>query len=94
MKNADKSIELKRIVIERKNEGLGREAVQLVKKIVFENLGAHRLWLEAVEDNERAIHVYLSEGFITEGVHRESLKKGKHFLSMKVISILEHEYNR
>ena len=94
LKNPDQSIEFKRIVIKDKNEGYGREAVQLVKKIVFENLGAHRLWLEVMENNSRAIQLYKSEGFISEGLHRESLKQGEHFVSLQVMSILAHEYNR
>lgn len=94
LENPDRSIELKRIVIQEKNKGLGRECVQLIKKIMFENLGAHRLWLEVMEHNDRAIQLYESEGFALEGVHRESLKQKERFVSLKVMSILAHEYNR
>ena len=94
LNNPDKSIEFKRIVIEEKNKGFGRESVQLVKRIAFENLDAHRLWLEVMEHNERAIQLYKSEGFTCEGLHRESLKQGEHFVSLRVMSILAHEYNR
>jgi len=94
LKNPDQSIEFKRIVMKDKNEGYGRESVQLVKRIAFENLGAHRLWLEVMENNGRAIQLYKPEGFISEGLHRESLKQGEHFVSLKVMSILTHEYNR
>ncbi len=94
LENPDQSIELKRMVIEEKSKGLGRESLQLVKKMVFENLGAHRLWLEVMEHNDRAIQLYKSEGFISEGMHCESLKQGENFVSLKVMSILAHEYNR
>ena len=94
LENPDKSIEFKRIVIEEKNNGFGRESVQLIKRIAFENLDAHRLWLEVMEHNERAIRLYQSEGFISEGMHRESPKQGENFISLKVMSILAHEYNR
>jgi RimJ/RimL family protein N-acetyltransferase len=94
LKNPDQSIEFKRIVIEKKNEGFGKESLQLVKNIAFENLGAHRLWLEVMEGNGRAIQLYKSEGFTSEGLHRESLKQGEHFVSLKVMSILAHEHNR
>jgi RimJ/RimL family protein N-acetyltransferase len=94
LKNPDQSIEFKRIVIEQKNKGLGRESVQIVKKIAFENFNAHRLWLEVMEHNERAIRLYQSEGFISEGLHRENLKQGEHFISLIVMSILAHEYDR
>lgn len=94
LENPDKSIELKRIVIKEKNKGFGKEALRLIKKIAFENLGAHRLWLEVMEHNDRAIKLYQSEGFILEGVHRESLKQKERFVSLKVMSILAHEYDR
>lgn len=88
----DRNIEFKRIVINEKAEGLGKESVQLIKKVAFENLGAHRLWLEVMEHNVRAFRLYESEGFVLEGVHRESLKQGDKFVSLKVMSILAHEY--
>lgn len=94
LENPDQNIELKRIVIKEKNKGFGKEALRLIKKIAFENLGAHRLRLEVMEHNNRAIKLYESEGFISEGVHRESLKRGEHFVSLKVMSILAHEYDR
>ncbi len=94
LKNPDQSIEFKRIVIEKKNEGFGKESLQLIKKIAFEDLGAHRLWLEVMEHNERAIQLYKSEGFTCEGLHRESLKQGEHFVSLKVMSMLANEYDR
>jgi RimJ/RimL family protein N-acetyltransferase len=46
-----------------------------------------------MEHNERAIQLYESAGFVSEGLHRESLKQGEHFLSLKVMSILAHEYS-
>ena len=94
LENPDQSIEFKRIVIKDKNNGFGRESVQLIKRIAFEDLDAHRLWLEVMEHNERAIRLYQSEGFIPEGLHRESSKQGENFISLKVMSILAHEYNR
>jgi len=90
----DRNIEFKRIVINEKGRGLGKESVQLIKKVAFENLGAHRLWLEVMEHNERAFRLYESEGFVMEGVHRESLKQGDKFVSLKVTSILAREYDR
>ena len=94
LENYDQSIELKRIVIEEKNKGFGKEALRLVKRIAFESLDAHRLWLEVMEHNHRAIRLYESEGFTPEGVHRESLKQGNCFISLNVMSILAHECNR
>ena len=93
MNDPDKSIEFKRIVISEKGKGFGREAVQLVKKIAFETLGAHRLWLEVMEHNGRACQLYQSEGFVSEGLHRESFKQGEKYISLRIMSILADEYN-
>lgn len=90
----DGNIEFKRIVVEEKGKGYGRKAVRLVKKFAFEKLNCHRLWLEVMENNLRAYKLYESEGFIPEGVHRESLKQGDKYISLKVMSILAQEYGK
>ena len=92
LENYDRNIEFKRLVIADKGKGLGRQAVQLIKRLAFEKFGAHRLWLEVVLHNDRAYKLYKSEGFIDEGVHRESLRQDDRFVSMKVMSVLSHEY--
>ena len=88
----DCSVEFKRIVIEPKGYGFGRQTICLVKELVFNKLKAHRLWLEVLSDNTRAYNLYLSEGFTEEGIHRESLKQGDVFLNLRVMSILVSEY--
>jgi diamine N-acetyltransferase len=92
--NPDNNIEFKRIVIAEKGKGYGHEAVHWIKKYAFEVRGTHRLWLEVMENNSRAYDVYLAEGFIKEGVHRESLKQGENYISLIVMSILAGEYRR
>lgn len=92
LENPDRAVEFKRIVINEKGNGYGRAAVRFIKKYVFEELGFHRLWLEVLENNNRAYQLYKSEGFVDEGVHRESLRQGETFLSLKVLSMLSSEY--
>ncbi len=94
IQNPDRSVELKRIVIGEKGKGYGRAVVKLVKDMVFLEYDAHRLWLDVMEHNGRAYALYLSEGFTEEGLLRECLKKGDKFISVRVMSILEDEYNR
>ena len=91
--NPDKSIEFKRIVIRAKGTGQGKQAVSLAVNKVFKELGAHRLWLEVLPTNKRALAVYTACGFVKEGVHRESVKMDNQFLSLDVMSILRHETN-
>jgi diamine N-acetyltransferase len=45
------SIEFRRIVVTDKGKGHGREALRLIKKMAFNELGAHRLWLDVKDGN-------------------------------------------
>jgi RimJ/RimL family protein N-acetyltransferase len=92
--NPDRSLEFKRIVITKKGGGFGHAAVQIIKRFAFEHLRFHRLWLEVVEGNDRARALYESEGFVTEGVHREALRQGESYRSLIVMSILATEVDR
>lgn len=92
LEQAHQSIEFRRIVITDKGKGYGRKSLQLVKKMAFEQLSAHRLWLDVKEHNLRARHVYEAEGFIVEGVLRECLKTGDKFDSLVILSMLKSEY--
>lgn len=88
LEQAHQNIEFRRIVITDKGKGYGKKSLQLVKKMVFEELSAHRLWLDVKEHNLRAGHVYEVEGFIVEGVLRECLKTGEKFESLVILSML------
>lgn len=91
--DANQSIEFRRIVVTAKAKGYGREALRLVKKLAFEDLKVHRLWLDVREHNVRARHLYESEGFVAEGVLRECIKTKAGFESLVVMSILSGEYH-
>ncbi len=90
--NANQSIEFSRVVITEKNRGYGKQVLRQIKKLAFEELKAHRLWLDVKEHNERARHVYEAEGFSTEGVLRECLKTKDGFESLVVMSMLHDEF--
>ncbi len=92
LSNTNQSIELKRIVITDKGKGYGRETLQLIKKLSFEELSAHRLWLDVKEHNLRAKKLYESEGFIIEGCLRECLKTSEKWESLILMSMLRKEY--
>lgn len=90
--NVHQSIEFRRIVVTDKNKGYGKEALRLIKKVAFEERGAHRLWLDVKEHNVRARHVYEGEGFVVEGVIRECVRVKEGFESLVLMSILRTEY--
>jgi RimJ/RimL family protein N-acetyltransferase len=66
--------------------------LEAVLSNAFDELFAHRLWLDVFEHNARARHVYRSVGFVEEGVLRECVKQQERYASLVVMSILENEY--
>ena len=86
------SLELKRMVVRSKGQGVGRAALRLTKKIAFDELGAHRLWLDVKSGNPQAQALYASEGFIIEGTLREAVKVPGGFESLVVMAMLQREF--
>ena len=91
LENPNKIIELRRLVIAEKGKGYGRETLRLIKQYCFDDLKCHRLFLDVVEDNVRAQHLYRSEGFVLEGLMREAHKTKDGYKNLLLLSILEHE---
>ena len=91
-RNPHASIELKRLVLQPKGLGYGRACVRLLAGMAFRDLGAHRFWLDVKSENERALGLYRSEGFVEEGRLRESVRSGAGFDSLIVMSLLEPEH--
>jgi diamine N-acetyltransferase len=93
LRNANRSVELKRVVIQTKGQGHGRACVRLLKHMAFAELHAHRFWLDVKSLNTRAQRLYASEGFVEEGRLRESVRAGDGYDSLIVMSMLDREYD-
>jgi RimJ/RimL family protein N-acetyltransferase len=91
-RNQHHSIELKRMVMQVKHQGFGRAALRVAKKIAFDDLGAHRFWLDIKKRNTRARSLYESEGFVMEGELREAVKVQGGYDSLVVMSMLQEEF--
>jgi RimJ/RimL family protein N-acetyltransferase len=65
---------LKRIAVPVPGKGMGSRFVGTVVRWVFTETEAYRLWLDVLADNARARHVYLSHGFVEEGMLRNAYK--------------------
>jgi len=91
-RNPHHSVELKRIVLQSKGQGLGRACVRLLAQMAFRDLGAHRFWLDVKSLNTRALALYRSEGFVEEGRLRESVKTSDGYDSLIVMSMLASEH--
>ncbi|MCC9178388.1 GNAT family N-acetyltransferase [Arthrobacter sp. zg-Y750] len=74
------------------NQGMGREAMQLGLRIVFEEMGAHKAELQTWSYNERALHLYTSLGFIEEGRRRAAVFHRGAFHDQVLLGMLEQEY--
>ena len=91
-RNQNQSLELKRMVIQAKGAGFGRAALRVTKKIAFDDLGAHRFWLDVKQRNSRAKALYDGEGFVVEGELRDAVKTSEGFESLIVMSMLKSEF--
>jgi len=93
-RNPQRSVELKRIVLqpEDQGQGLGRACVRLLEQMAFRDLKAHRFWLDVKSLNTRALALYASEGFVEEGRLRESVRVDDGWDSLIVMSMLDREY--
>jgi diamine N-acetyltransferase len=91
-RNQHACIELKRMVVQNKGSGYGHAAVRVIKKIAFDDLGAHRFWLDVKMRNTRAQALYMKEGFHQEGVLREAVRVKDGYDSLVVMSMLAAEY--
>ena len=97
-KNPQRSVELKRIVLQHQGQGqgYGRACMRVLKAMAFRDLKAHRFWLDVKSLNQRALALYQSEGFVEEGRLRESVRVtidgADGYDSLVVMSLLDREY--
>jgi diamine N-acetyltransferase len=84
---------LKRIAVHDADTGFGRPFLAAVTAWVFANTETHRFWLEVVETNTRAAHVYGSLGWKEEGRVREAFVEPDGTRGSYIqMSILRHEW--
>lgn len=84
--------ELRRIAISDKRKGYGREAMEALFKVAFEELGINRFWLDVYPDNIFGINLYESLGMHKDGVLRQNYKAERGYLDQIIYSMLKTEY--
>lgn len=72
--------------------GLGREITRLVLSWAFSVLGAHRVELEVLASNSRAISCYLACGFRQEGIRRDAGLYPDGWQDFILMGVLQPEY--
>lgn len=75
-----------------RGRGYGTEAIELVLGFAFDGLGMHRVELEALSINTRAVSLYENIGFRVEGRRRDGYRDGDGWCDAIVMSMLEDEY--
>lgn len=75
-----------------RGRGLGTEATRLIVGHGFEQLGLHRIQLEAYGHNHRALRVYEKVGFVVEGVRREAAFRDGAWVDEVLMALLDREW--
>jgi RimJ/RimL family protein N-acetyltransferase len=75
-----------------RGRGLCREATRLVLAWGFDVLGLHRIQLEVLATNHRAIRCYVACGFRQEGVRREAQLYPDGWKDFIMMGLLQSEY--
>lgn len=74
-------------------KGIGKIAVQTILKHAFQNLNLYRVYLTLLRTNNRARKLYVSSGFISEGIQRSAIYKNGIYYDLEMMSILKVEYD-
>lgn len=85
-------IEFTHVIVDKKGQGYGREALNLLLKWTFEVKNYHRVWIDCKEYNSVALHLYESSGFVREGVLREIILTNGVWENLIVLGMLAREY--
>ena len=75
--------------VEDRGRGLGTETLALLLSYLFEDLGAHKVRLLVLSDNDRAVRCYEGVGFQREGVlrhHRFFAGRHHDFVAMGILA--------
>lgn len=74
-------------------KGYGRESMELLLDHGFKNLDFHRIGLNVIEGNSRAINLYKSLGFKKEGEVREFLVRNEKRVNLEFYGLLKQEWD-
>lgn len=84
--------ELRRLAIDQKGRGYGREVLRGLFDYAFCTLGVNRFWLDVFPDNAVGIRLYESLGMHRDGVLRQNYLSERGYLDQIVYSLLKSEY--
>ncbi len=73
-------------------KGYGTEAMQIISRYAFEELGLYRLNLNVFSYNTRAIRVYEKAGFKVEGAMRDALHRDNQRWDLVFMGLLREDF--
>jgi RimJ/RimL family protein N-acetyltransferase len=71
--------------------GLAYESYNKFIPFLFEKFNLHKISLEVLETNQRAINLYQKLNFVYEGIKRDEVLKNGQWVNSIIMSILENE---
>ncbi len=73
-------------------QGYGSDAVRTMLRVAFGEMNLHRVFLRVHADNARGINCYKNVSFQKEGTLRESVFREGTYLDMRIMGIMESEF--
>jgi RimJ/RimL family protein N-acetyltransferase len=73
-------------------KGFAKPSYILFMDFLFKTYNLHKINLEVLSTNTRAINLYTKLGFKKDGVKRQEVLKGEKFIDSIMMSILKEEY--
>ena len=92
LNDADKAVQLQRIVMNARGHGLGRAFLHHIIDAAFNDHQAKRLWLAVFSDSNKAIRANRRLGLIEESVRKEPIVHNGQTHSVSIMAILEDEW--
>ena len=78
---------------EHTGKGFGKEALKMLIDFGFYEFNLHRIQLNVIAYNEKAIRLYEGLGFVKEGVYREFLNRGGKRVDLYLYGLLCHQWS-
>lgn len=76
-----------------RGKGLAYESYKQFIPFLFTELNLHKISLEVLKTNQRAINLYEKLGFVFEGIKRDEVYKNEKWIDSIIMSILKEEWN-